>query len=378
MATVPVDNPWAILLCKWEDDSSEPFPILYYQNLFTAAGVGFNNQVDFFRLYSHGNIDASGSQVFGWFVLPHSRSEYTGSGANSDGRQQLIGWATSAASSGGVDLGKFFGVVVCMNDPTDLFGDLGSPDVVCDSNSAKQSPLGQEMLHGYGVNHARVNGSTTDYTDPFDVMSVFNASMAPDQLFGLIGPGLNAAIMDSKGWLDPERVWTYPGGDAAVDLRPHHRRDLPGFLVAKVGSFYLEFRMNEGFDAGLIAPVVLVHRFDGQDSHSYLMPAIGGAEFLVAGSEFAASSSGPQQITVEVTKIDAANRTASMTVTVPAATVTVPDISGATLAGAERIVGAAGLVLAPVGTGWVISQSPKPGVRVAPASLVHAHLSTNA
>jgi hypothetical protein len=99
MATVPVDNPWAILLCKWEDDSSEPFPILYYQNLFTAAGVGFNNQVDFFRLYSHGNIDASGSQVFGWFVLPHSRSEYTGSGANSDGRQQLIGWATSAASS---------------------------------------------------------------------------------------------------------------------------------------------------------------------------------------------------------------------------------------------------------------------------------------
>ncbi len=377
MATVPVYNPWAIILCKWKDDSSEPFPVWYYQNLFSTPGMGLNNQVDFFRLYSHGNIDMSGSQVFGWFVLSHSRSEYTGSGANPDGRQQLIGWATSAASSNGVDLGKFFGVVVCMNDSTDLFGDLGTPAVVCDSNTAHQSPLGQEMLHGYGVNHARLNGSTTDYTDPFDVMSVFNASMAPDQHFGQIGPGLNAAIMDSKGWLDPERVWTYPGGDAEVDLRPHHRRDLPGFLVAKVGSFYVEFRMNEGFDAGLLVPVVLVHRFDEQDGHSYLMPSTDSGEGLVAGSKFV-TSPGPQQVTVTVTKIDAANRMASMTVTVPAATVLVPDISGMTLAGAERTVGAVGLVLAPVGTGFVVSQSPRAGTHVAPASVVHAHLSTNA
>jgi hypothetical protein len=113
------------------------------------------------------------------------------------------------------------------------------------------SQLGQEMLHGYGVNHARLDGSTADYRDPFDVMSVGNAFIAMDPNFGQTGPGLNAVIMDSKGWLDPERVWTYPGGNSSVQLWPHHRRDLPGFLVATVGPYYVEFRMSEGFDAAI-------------------------------------------------------------------------------------------------------------------------------
>jgi hypothetical protein len=82
--------------------------------------------VDFFRLYTHGNLDLSASQVLGWFVLPHARSEYTGSGTNDDGRQQLIDWAIAAAIAGGADLSNFFGIVVCMNSPTNIFGDLGS------------------------------------------------------------------------------------------------------------------------------------------------------------------------------------------------------------------------------------------------------------
>ena len=102
MATVAVSNPWAILLCKWNDDPSEPFSPLCCQSLFSTPGVGLNNMVDFFRLYSHGVIDLSGSQVFGWFVLPQTRSQYTGSGANNAGRQDLINWCISAAASAGV------------------------------------------------------------------------------------------------------------------------------------------------------------------------------------------------------------------------------------------------------------------------------------
>ncbi len=313
MATQATDNPWAILLCKWNDNLSEPFPRWYYENLFSTPGVGFNNMVDFFRLYSHGNLDLSGSQVFGWFVLPHARSEYTGSGVNPAGRQQLIDWAKEAATAAGVDLSKFFGVVVCMNSSTDLFGELGA--AVCDNGSSEPSPLGQEMLHGYGVNHARLNGSTQDYTDPFDVMSVFNAFMAKtDPNFTQIGPGLNAAIMDSKGWLDPERVWTYLGGNSTVQLRPHHRRDLPGFLVAKVGPYYVELHVAEGFDAGIMNPsnpfdaVVLVHRFD-PDGHSYLMPATGGAQSLTDGTTFEGpNGGGPVRLVVNVPQVDRAQR----------------------------------------------------------------------
>jgi hypothetical protein len=164
-------------------------------------GVGFENTVDFFRLYSHGNLDLSGSQVFGWFVLPHARAEYTGSGVNPAGRQQLIDWAKTAATDAGVDLTQFFNVVVCMNVSTDLFG--GISGAVCDNYSTQPSPLGQEMLHGYGVNHARINGSTVDYTDPFDVMSVYSAQMSTDtDYFGTrvsLGPGLTFRLPTSSG-----------------------------------------------------------------------------------------------------------------------------------------------------------------------------------
>jgi hypothetical protein len=327
MSTVPTYNAWAILLCKWSDDLSEPFPVLYYENLFSSPGIGLNNMVDFFRDYTHGNLDLSGSQVFGWFVLPHARSEYTGSGANPQGRQDLINWCKAAATAAGVDLSQFFGVVSCLNISTDLFGDLGYPAVVCDNGTSMPSPLGQEMLHGYGLNHARLNGSTADYQDPYDVMSVFNAFMASDPNFTQIGPGLNSALMDSKGWLDPDRVWTYLGAGSTVQLRPHHRRDLPGFLVAKVGQFYAEFRMNEGWDAGLLAPVVLVHRFD-PDGHSYLM------QVLAVGSTFTGLEPGVAWLTVNVNQIDGANRIATLIVAsqpLPTMSVTVKSVETLTI-----------------------------------------------
>jgi M6 family metalloprotease-like protein len=101
-------TPWAILLCRFNDDAREPFPRQHYENLFTNAGTGLNNLVDFFRLYSHGNIDIGGSEVFGWIQLPHARSEYTGSGANPAGRNQLVQWARDAATATGVDLRYLF------------------------------------------------------------------------------------------------------------------------------------------------------------------------------------------------------------------------------------------------------------------------------
>ena len=47
----------------------------------------------------------------------------------------------------------------------------------CDTLSLSPSPLGQEMGHGYGLDHARQEGSDTDYMDPWDVMSVFDSAV---------------------------------------------------------------------------------------------------------------------------------------------------------------------------------------------------------
>jgi hypothetical protein len=94
-------TPWAILLCKFNDDASEPNPRQFYERLFTQVGNGALNMVDFFSDASHGQLDLNASQVFGWLTLDKARSEYTGWPT----RQALIGWARAAAAKAQIDLG---------------------------------------------------------------------------------------------------------------------------------------------------------------------------------------------------------------------------------------------------------------------------------
>jgi hypothetical protein len=82
-------TPWAILLTKFSDNNSEPFPRQFYGNLFTSAGSGTRNMVDFFRDASHGNLDLSGSQVFGLARPAQTHGDYKGSGPNWQGRLDL-------------------------------------------------------------------------------------------------------------------------------------------------------------------------------------------------------------------------------------------------------------------------------------------------
>src|SRR3712207_5168364 len=97
-------TPWAVLLCKFQDDLSGPYGRQRYEDLFTSAGAGRLNMIGFFTDMSHGELDLTGSRVFGWYTLPRNQSDYTGSGANQQGRADLVTWARQAAQADGVDL----------------------------------------------------------------------------------------------------------------------------------------------------------------------------------------------------------------------------------------------------------------------------------
>jgi hypothetical protein len=309
-----MQTPWAILLTKFNDNNVEPFPRLRYEEIFTTAGTGKWNMVDYFSDMSHGKLDLSGTQVFGWYTLDKATTDYTGSGLNPAGRGELLQWAKDKATSEGVNPGDFHNVVVLLNSGRDLFGGLNG--IVCGDDGANSalsglSPsfLGQEMGHGYGLNHSRREGSTVDYTDPFDVMSVDAGRSAPHPIytdldpFGQpvyeIGPGLNAANMWSKGWLDMTRVWTDPGSahiSTSVQLRPLHRRDLPGYLAA-----------------ARVPACILLHRFE--NGISYLVPDEDGNDTFRAGSGI----STPEDLSVlgsgfsiRVKSIDVANEVATV------------------------------------------------------------------
>ena len=55
-------TPWAILLVKFSDNDAEPYARERYEEIFTTAGSGKWNTVDYFRDMSHGKLDLSGSK----------------------------------------------------------------------------------------------------------------------------------------------------------------------------------------------------------------------------------------------------------------------------------------------------------------------------
>lgn len=321
-------TPWAVLLCKWKDQAAEP-PRSFFENLFTPAGAGTRNMVEFFDLMSHGSVDVSGSQVFGWLTLPKDQSAYfpqkspLDDGEIDRGGLVELAKATAAVpkSEGGleVDVSAFYGVVVCMNVATDLFGGLYF--AVCDPGSFRPAVLGQEMGHGYGLDHSRRDGLLEDYRDRWDVMSTWSdCYIAADADYTEIGPGLNAANMRSVGWLDWSRVWRSAGrgfSEQLIELRPLHRRDLPGFLAVEMPNGYvIEFRTKAGWDAAIPRPAILMHYF--KDGQSYLLANKGGVRDLAASDVFEKgdpSNTSPMPFTrVEVVSIDAGEQRATIRV----------------------------------------------------------------
>src|SRR5262245_41031208 len=105
-------TPWAVLLLKFSDQNTEPFSRAYAERMFTAAGSGTGNAVDYFRDVSHGRADLSGSRVFGWFLMTHAKSDVdayrrekiaedkkNGTAlANTLTRQRIVDWGLEAAA----------------------------------------------------------------------------------------------------------------------------------------------------------------------------------------------------------------------------------------------------------------------------------------
>ena len=308
---------WAVILCKFTDGDDEPFPMQRYLDLFTVNNTGSKwNMIRYFSDCSHGQLDLTGTQVFGWFKLNKSVADYNGPGG---GRAQLIQWARAAAVAKGVNLDPFFSTIVCTNRWKDI-GSVGSGVVSQGPLTLNPQLLGHEMGHVYGLNHSRMDGSTADYQDPWDIMSAANVFSASDSEYTLIGPGVNASNMRSRGWLDETRVWKADCNfDQTITLRPLVRRDLSGFLAAQFGDYLVEFRVKNGWDGGIPRPAVLIHRFDA--GNSYLMRGNSGSSDLVAGDSFGSDEpDGPPNVNylftsferIDVISIDAAKNEATL------------------------------------------------------------------
>lgn len=352
---------WATLLCKFNNDKSEPpaaqgvMPWRAVCERFLTANDGSFNLVRFYADVSHGKLDLTGSQVLGWYDINVTLGPPDKLGDRHPDRSQgdVIALAIQAAKSAGVQIDKFVGVIVIMNVATGWT--QGSPGSVAmdwrrldgrkpDGTLLPRAAGGgngveafaQEVGHGYGLDHSRIDGSNDDYKDQWDAMSTLSDVYSiADPDYCARPPAFNAWNMRARGWLDEARVWKtgmLGSFSTTIELRPLHQRDIAGWLCAELpgigvhSPYLVEFRVPELWDAGIPRPTVLVHRFSGAEEngqiyspsllqqqlgiHSYLMKGTRGQPSLLEGDVFEIGTS--RSVRVTVLKIDAASKVATI------------------------------------------------------------------
>jgi len=350
----PTPMPWAILLCKYKDDPNDPTKTRIsdlaaqwrlqkdatfiaanlspawdtddrtimdlYETFFTITGLFTFNSVRYWDEMSHGRIYTGDSRVFPC-TLDRTASEGAALSISPGGaayQNDTFAKAKEALNQQyGVDWRDFNGGVAVSFQSPEFAAQGGwfdgGPGVWMDIRWVKNNGIqawGQEMGHAFGLDHSRTdgdldaNGVGVDYTDPWDVMSTQVAFSAADTSYGMRGPGLNAWNMRSRQWLDESRVWRGPSqgfSELIVRLRPLHKRYLPGLLAAELPGiggnlstspeYLVEFRVPDEWDAGIGAPKLLIHRFEGKinqfmGTHSYLMKGTNGQKALAVGDVF--------------------------------------------------------------------------------------------
>jgi hypothetical protein len=317
-----IKSNWAILLVKFKDDTTVNPPLTKYQNLFTKKGQGTLNMVEYFKNMSNGQLDVGDSEVFGWFTIDKVQADYVGiltPVGNQIDRAGLLDIARTTATSNGVNLSLFNGVVVSVLSPTDLCGFEGALAAICDINSLNPTFIAQEMGHGFGLDHSRKKGSDEDYQDFWDSMSTWgDCFVAPNPDYKAVGPGLNAWNMRGRNWLNESRVWK-AGDDSIndeIELRPIHQENLSGYLCAEIDDFLIEFRTKEKWDAAIPKNCILIHSFN--DNHSYLIQANNGNPDLGIGDKFTignANSKFTHFLEIEVLEINFDERKAKIRIT---------------------------------------------------------------
>jgi hypothetical protein len=128
-----------------------------------------------------------------------------------------------------------------------------------------------EIGHGLGLVHSFDNlgkscgGAAGEYCDPWDIMSALGTYQFDSLAYPSAGPGMNVPNLLHFGWIPSSRIATYNIGNAdtrfTLNALSHPLGSTP--LAVKIPDFpflfTVEYRQQDGWDAGIPANAVIVH-----------------------------------------------------------------------------------------------------------------------
>jgi hypothetical protein len=260
--------------------------------------VGNGNLIDYYRQATFNRIQIQ-TEILGWYQAT-STPAVTTSGQRTPLVEDCANAAPATALTDAL-LRNIDGLIVVVNGSISSgAGNVGKTSITVhggsynlsvvtfDSGSMYTAFAAHEVGHGFGLQHSR-NSAGIDYGDPYDLMSAFSTKqfLTPEYPAegGDIGsgpgsgPGLNIPNLMFLNAIPPNRIVSYVAGNGTpqqsyrlsalshgsgtrpLGVQILWRTTLPGLpVVITPVAYTVEFRQNDGQDAGFPSPVVLVHR----------------------------------------------------------------------------------------------------------------------